>query len=314
VQAVTCIASTPFHLITGSDDSNIHVWHLARLLEMDNTIEHEPDQTLSNHRAAITSLAASQSVNPDTNICVSASKDKSCIIWNYQNGVALRTVLLPSFPIGLCLDPCARAFYVSSDDGSMFAIELFAEKALLGAQSAESSSTVVQISSAFGTVPQEARPASCLGLSYDGTVLLSGHPNGQILRWDLSSRADSTQLANLNASVTNLSFVSPLPSARRIKSASVVKPFLGSRSYNFTAQLESDLVGETRFGKMMNSKGFSNDALEQAIMALQQPQVEAVGDDALRKENEGLWDIINEQRALQKKTLQKYVEAKSATT
>ncbi|KAI1076975.1 putative ribosomal assembly complex component Ipi3 [Whalleya microplaca] len=311
VQAITCIATTPYHLITGSDDSNLHVWSVSRLLGLDSTIEHELQETLSNHRAAITSLAVSQSVNPDTNICVSASKDKSCIIWNYQHGIALRTLLFPSAPLCLCLDPCARAIYVSSDDGSLYAIELFGEKALLGPQSSEHSSTAVQVSSAFGAIPPEVGPASCMALNYDGTILLSGHPQGQILRWDLSSRADSTELASLNASVTNIVFVSPLPSPRTTRPVTVVKPFLGSRSYDFTSQLESDMVEDTRFGKMLTSNGFPNDILEQAILSLQEPAGDGAGDQELRKENEELWEIINEQRALQKKTLQRYVEAKS---
>ncbi|KAH6645841.1 WD40-repeat-containing domain protein [Truncatella angustata] len=316
VQAVSCLAVTPYHLLTGSDDSNINVWDISRLLELDTTVEHEPEKTLSNHRAAISTLVASQSVNQDTNICISASKDKSCIIWNYQTGEALRTLLFPSSPISLSLDPCARAFYVSTDDGSMFSVELFAEKALVGAQSAEASSTVVQVSSSFGSVSRETGPASCLGLNYDGTVLLSGHPNGQILRWDLSTKAIPTEVANLNASVSNLVFLSPLPSPRAVRTISIVKPFLGSRGYNLTAQLDSDLSGETRFSKMLNSKGFSPEILEEAITSLRQPQSTntAGGDEALRKENEDLWKLVNEQRALQKKTMQRYQEAKSTTT
>ncbi|KAI1500645.1 WD40-repeat-containing domain protein [Biscogniauxia marginata] len=312
VQAVTCIAATPFHLITGSDDSNIHVWLLPRLLELDSTIEHEPQETLANHRAAITSLAVGHSVNPDTNICISASKDKSCIVWNYQLGVALRTFLLPSSPLCLSLDPCGRAIYVSSEDGSLYAIELFAEKALLGPQSAEESSTAVQVSSAFAAAPQEAGPASCLGLSYDGSILISGHSRGQVLRWDLSSRADSTELANLNASVTNIIFVSPLSSPRPTKPVAVVKPFLGSRSYNFTSQLDTNMVEDTRFSKMLGSNGIPTDTLEQAILAFQEHVGHGNGDPEVQKENEELWEIINEQRTLQKKTLQRYVEAKSA--
>ncbi|KAI1140814.1 putative ribosomal assembly complex component Ipi3 [Hypoxylon sp. FL0543] len=312
VQAVTCIASTPYHLITGSDDSNIHVWSVPRLLELDSTIEHEPQETLSNHRAAITSLAVGQSVNPDTNICVSASKDKSCIIWNYQLGIALRTLLFPSSPLCASLDPCARAIYVSSEDGSLYAIDLFAEKALLGPQSAEESSTAIQVSSAFGATPQEAGPASCMALNYDGTVLISGHPQGQILRWDLSSRADSTELANINASATNIVFVPPLPSSRPTKPVAVVKPFLGSRTYNFTSQLDTDLVEDTRFSKTLKSNGLPQDALEQAILAFQTPAEDTVGDQELRKENEELWEVVKEQRALQQKTLQRYLEAKSA--
>ncbi|KAI3326953.1 WD domain-containing protein [Xylariaceae sp. AK1471] len=311
VQAVTCIAATPYHLLTGSDDSNIHVWSLSRLLELDPTIEHEPQETLSTHRAGITSLAVSQSVNPDTNICVSASKDKSCVIWNYQLGTPLRTILFPSAPISLALDICARAFYASTEDGSLFAVELFGEKALFGPQSNEEGSAAVQVSPAFGAAPQEAGPATCLGLNYDGTILLSGHTQGQVRRWDLSSRADSTELTSLNAAVTNIAFVAPLPAPRSTRPTVVVKPFLGSRTYNFTSQINTDMVNETRFSKMLNSNGIPQDMLEQAILAFQEPAGNTASDAELQKENEELWEIINEQRALQKKTLERYVEAAS---
>ncbi|KAI1124836.1 WD40-repeat-containing domain protein [Nemania abortiva] len=311
VQAVTCMALTPYHLLTGSDDSNIHVWFLSRLLELDPTIEHEPQETLSNHRAAITSLVVSQSVNPDTNICISASKDKSCVIWNYQLGTPLRTLLFSSAPISLALDPCARAFYAGTEDRSLYAVELFGEKALLGPQSSEESSAAVQVSAAFGAAPQEAGPATCLGLNYDGTILLSGHPQGQVRRWDLSSRADSTELASLNAAVTNVTFVSPLSSPKPTRPTAVVKPFLGNWSYNLTSQINSDMVDETRFSKMLASNGVPQDMLEQAILAFQEPTSNAAGDAELQKENEELWEIINEQRALQKKILERYVEAAS---
>ncbi|KAI0487606.1 WD40-repeat-containing domain protein [Xylaria cf. heliscus] len=310
VQAVTCAVVTPYHLLTGSDDSNVHVWSLSRLLELDSTTEHEPQETLSNHRAAITALAVSKSVNPDTNICISASKDKSCVVWNYQLGTPLRTILFPSAPISLALDPCARAFYASTEDRSLYAIELFGEKALFGPESSEGSAAV-QASAPFGAAPHEAGLATCLGLNYDGTILLSGHSGGQVRRWDLSSRADSTELASLNAAVTNINFVSPLSSSRPTQPMTVVKPFLGNRSYNFTARIDSDLVNETRFSKMLNSSGIPQDVLEQAILSFQEPVSSTAGDAELQKENEELWEIINEQRALQKKTLERYVEATS---
>lgn len=303
------MAVTPYHLLTGSDDSNVHVWSLARLLELDPTIEHEPQETLSNHRAAITSVIVSQSVNRDTNICISASKDKSCVIWNYQLGTPLRTVLFPSAPISLALDPCARAFYAATEDRSLYAVELFGDNALFGPQSNGEGSTAVQVPAAFGAAPQEAGPATCLGLNYDGTILLSGHPQGQFRRWDLSSRTDSTELASLNANITNITFVSPLPSPKLTRPTAIVKPFLGNRTYNFTSQITSDAVNETRFSRMLTSSGLPQDMLEQAIMAFQEPVGNTAGDAELQKENEELWEIINEQRALQKKTLERYVEA-----
>lgn len=314
VQAVSCVVATPYHVLTGSDDSDIHVWSLPQLLELDPPAEHEPERTLSNHRAAITSLAASPSVTIDTSFCVSASKDKSCIIWNYQTGDVLRTLLFPSFPLCLSLDPSARAVCAACDDGSLYLTELFADQPLLGPAS-EDAATVVQVSSPFGAAPPDVGPASCLALSYDGTTLLTGHPKGQILRWDVADNKTPVELANLNAVVTNLAFVSPFSEDKATKTVNIVKPSQAERSYTFAAQLETQLDPVSRFDALLNTPGFSDETLQSAIAAFEQPAAtaaESATEQDLRKQNEELWEIINEQRALQKHTLQRYVEAKSS--
>ena len=311
VQAVSCVAATPYHFLTGSDDSDIHVWSLPQLLELDSAAEHEPLRSLSNHRAAITGLSASPSASSDTNFCVSASKDKSCIIWNYQTGDALRTLLLPSFPLCLSLDPSARAVCVSCEDGSLYLAELFAEKPALGPGS-EDASTVVQVSSAFGATQPDVGPASCLSLSYDGTMLLTGHPRGQIMRWDIAENKSPVELANLNAAVTNIAFVSPFPADKPTTTVTIVKPSQAERAYAFTSQFDAySAPATTRFDNLLNASGFPQDAMESAIAAFYRPAAESAGDADLQKQNEELWEIINEQRALQKQTLQRYVEAKA---
>ena len=310
VQAVSCVAATPYHVLTGSDDSDIHVWSLPQLLELDSAAEHEPLRSLSNHRAAITGLSLSPSVSSDTNFCVSASKDKSCIIWNYQTGDALRTLLLPSFPLCLSLDPSSRAVCVSCEDGSLYLAELFAEKPVLGPGS-EDASTVVQVSSPFGATQPDVGPASCLSLSYDGTMLLTGHPKGQIMKWDVAENKSPVELANLNAAVTNIAFVSPFPVDKPTKTVNIVKPSQAERAYTFTAQFDASAAPATRFDSLVNASGFPLEAMESAIASFYQPAAESAGDQDLRKQNEELWEIINEQKALQKQTLQRYVEAKS---
>ncbi|KAL2129279.1 hypothetical protein VTI74DRAFT_5882 [Chaetomium olivicolor] len=310
VQAVSCVAATPYHVLTGSDDSDIHVWSLPQLLELDSAAEHEPLRSLSNHRAAITGLSVSPSVSSDTNFCVSASKDKSCIIWNYQTGDALRTLIFPSFPLCLSLDPSARAVCVSCEDGSLYLCELFAEKPLLGPGS-EDASTVVQVSSPFGATQPDVGPASCLSLSYDGTMLLTGHPKGQIMRWDIAENKSPVELANLNAAVTNVVFVSPFPADKPTTTVTITKPSQAERAYTFTTQFDSCIASETRFDSLLNATGFPQEAMGNAIAAFYQPAAESSGDQELQRQNEELWEIINEQRALQKQTLQRYVEAKA---
>ncbi|EHA45881.1 WD repeat-containing protein [Pyricularia oryzae 70-15] len=337
VQPVTCLAVTPHSVLSGSDDSNVHVWSLAQLLELDIVAEQAPERTLSNHRAAITALAASSGADggsgaTDSTLCVSASKDKTCVVWNYRTGLPLRTLLFPASPLCLSLDPCTRALTLAADDGSVYLVELFGEPALLGPHAAEAASTVVQVTSPFGMAPPEAGPASCLATSYDGTVLLSGHAKGKILQWSLADNSPPTELADLNAAVSNLVFVPPLPSSNfgqsTTKSPTIVKPAANAdKTYAFTAHFNVDLGDSTepsRFDKLMNTPGFSEDVLKQAILAFQQPSATATpavaangsSDDRneveeLRRQNEELLQIVNEQKALYKQVLQRQAGAQS---
>ncbi|KAH6885287.1 WD40-repeat-containing domain protein [Thelonectria olida] len=300
VQAVTCLAVTPHHILSGSDDSNINVWSLSRLLELHAQTEHEPDLTLSNHRGAITSLVVGPSTNPETNICVSASKDKTCIIWNFQTGQVLRTLLFPAPPLCACLDPSARALFVASEEGSLFLVELFGgEKPVLGSRCTEPSSIVVQVNTPLSTSEPEAGQPSCIAVTYDGTSILSGHTKGKILRWSLADNAHPTELANLNASVTNLHFVSRLPSAEPTKPVNIVKPNQNLKQYAFTAQLDSDLGSETRFSELLTCKGFSSQSLVSADQASFPTHSDEQQDPELARQNQQFWAIMKNHTSLQ---------------
>ncbi|KPM36348.1 hypothetical protein AK830_g10225 [Neonectria ditissima] len=301
VQAVSCLAVTPYHILSGSNDSNINVWSLSRLLSLDAHSDHEPELTLSNHRGAVTSLVAGPSTNSETSICVSASKDKTCIVWNFRTGQVLRTLLFPAAPLCACLDPSARALFVSDDSGALFLVELFGGgKPILGSRSTEPASIVVQVNAPLAVSDPEAGPPSCLALTYDGTSILSGHAKGKIFRWSLAENAHPTELANLNASVTNLCFVSPLPAPPSTKAVNIVKPNLSLKQYAFTAQLESDLGSSTRFSQMLGSKGFTSQSIEAAIPSLFPSSSIEEPDYELARQNEQFWAIINNNQALQK--------------
>lgn len=288
--------AAPYHLLTGSDDSNIHVWNLAQLLELDVGQEHEPVASLSNHRGAITSLAVSPGDNADTSLCVSASKDKTCVIWNYRSGQVLRTLLFPTAPLCLALDPATRGIFVSTEDGSIYSVSFFGATPLLGPNS-EDSSTVVQVTSKFCAVPTESGPASCLALTHDGTVLLSGHPKGQVHVWSITDQQANSgpkELTNLNAAVTNIAFVSPLaPSATMTKMWTVVKPAQMRRRYDFCTQYEADLTSETRFAAAVKAQGFPQEALDAAIAAFLQPAAADVDDELSQQQMEEQWSIID---------------------
>jgi pre-rRNA-processing protein IPI3 len=247
-----------------------------------------------------------------TNICVSASKDNTVIVWNYHTGHLLRTFLLPSTPLCLALDPCDRGVLVGFEDGSIQILEfLQANSALNSLFDTGLQNTPLQITLPPWTAPSEVGAVYCLGLSYDGTSLLSGHASGKIAQWDTGRRAFSGEIADLNAPVTNLLMQSPFPARRMTKISTVVKPRLGQNAYIFTAQL-TGTVGTNSSDSAFEGPGIPSGMLEDAISRLSRPVATSSSEDEkLRKENEELWKVINEQRALQKRTWEKYSKLKS---
>lgn len=304
MQAICAIATTSDHILTASEDANINVWSLARLLEFGADPGFEPDLTLSNHRAAITSLAAAPGENPETCLCVSTSKDKTCILWNFRTGQVLRTLLFSSIPLCATLDPAGRALFVSTEDGSLYMVDLFGDKALLGSRSTEVSSLVVQVDSPLGVADSDAGPATSLALNYDGTLLVSGHTKGRVLRWTLGDNSHPTELANLNASVTNVAFVPLLAPEESNNVATVVKPNPNQRQYTLTTQLGDAKRTASRFDSLMSAQGFPAEEMEKAAASISQVAAEdSAAVSALQKENEELKQIIAEQKELQKATM-----------
>lgn len=313
VQAVSCIAATEHHVLTGSEDSSVHVWSLPKLLELDAPADgHEPLRSLSGHRAAVAAVAVGPGNSRDARVCATVAADKTCLLWNYHTGELLRTLLFPTAPLCIALDPCLRALAVSCAGGPLFVVELFGEKPLLGARSAEAAATVVQVADAFASPPPDAGgAATCLALGPDGLALFSGHPLGHVLQWNVMDGDDQpTLVADLNAAVTNLSFVSPAEGGKNTRALTIVRPSHAERKYAFAAQFDRDLGAETRFGKLLTSTGVDQAELERAILAFQEPPAESEGDAALRSQLDEVWELLNQQRALQKQTQQLYLEAK----
>lgn len=302
VQAITCLAVSSHHLLSASEDSNINVWSLARLLEFGADAGQEPERVLSNHRGAITDLVIGPSTNAETSLCASSSSDKTCILWNYRSGQVLRTLLFPSVPICISLDAALRALFVCADDGGLYLIELFGDKPLLGSRSSELASIAVQVKAPLGVAEADHGPASCMLVSYDGTSVITGHTKGKILHWHLLDSSHPTELGDLNATVTNLASVPPLSPGESCKIVSVVKPNQNQRQYAITAQLEGHVKSyaeaqpPVRFDGLLNHAGLSAVALEEFTTSFYSTQLDSR--DHLRKENDEMRAIIEEQRAL----------------
>lgn len=278
----------------------------------------EPSRSLSNHRAAITSLTVGHG-STRTNVCVSTSKDKTAVVWNYHSGTLLRTFLLPSTPLCSILDPCDRAVYLGYENGSIQPISLFdPASATNSLYNPALQSTPIQVSPMpFAGPPADLGAAYTLDVSYDGTVLLSGHDSGKIIQWEIGLKKFACELSDLNAPVNNIVFLSPFAETLPSKTITVVKPKIGEGRNTFTGQFMTE-IGSSSFESICSGAGFPTDLLEEVIMGFNTSApaptiMEPVGDPAiqkemeeLRKKNAELWELVNAQKVLQKRTYDKF--------
>ena len=221
LQAVSCLCITPKneYIISGSADSSVNVWSPARLVAFEHPSggfsndepSNTPINTFSGHRSAITTIAAGHS-QITTNFAVSAADDGTCYVWHVETCQILRTLLLPSFPISIALDPADRVVYFGSKEGRIQSWDIF-QQAIQSNLSTSNSSTTLPIQlfakDSWSTPSTDIGSVSCLTLSYDGTSLLSGHTTGTIIRWDAAKHRIVNEVTNLGQPVTNIEMLKP---------------------------------------------------------------------------------------------------------
>ncbi|OJD18030.1 hypothetical protein AJ78_01922 [Emergomyces pasteurianus Ep9510] len=226
-------------ILSGSEDSNIHVWSIPLLTSFSRpstsqtqTQHNSPLRTFSYHRAPITSLAVGHSRSKN-NIAISTSRDNTAIVWEYRTGKSLRTYLLPSTPLCSVVDPADRAFYVGYEDGSVQMIDFFKISSIQNIlHDSNHQSTPSQLSANERWFPPnlDLGAAQCLTLSYDGVTLLSGHKGGAIVCWDIAKGRYASTITTYGCPVTNLQMLAPTGFTRydeqvsRMAIHNVVKP------------------------------------------------------------------------------------------
>ncbi|KAF2202232.1 WD40 repeat-like protein [Delitschia confertaspora ATCC 74209] len=288
--------------LSGSSDAMIHVWSLLAVLSFSPDTSRSPIRTLSTHRGPITSLICGHS-STAANVAISISQDKSAIVWDYRNGVALRTYLLPDVPTTLSLDPADRAFYVAYEDGSLQTISFFddiqqsAPTDTLRDPALSHRPVQPPTGSRFNAASQNLGSVISSSLSWDGTTLVSGHTSGKVASWDLAKRTYITTLATLPGPVTNLQFLPPtgFPNVKTpsFKIQTVVKPRhdlatgnegagMVPQNYGLNMQFTSHLSvpsisaaessgrgGKSEFKHALTHPSFPTDMLEESILELQ---------------------------------------------
>jgi pre-rRNA-processing protein IPI3 len=298
LQAVSCLCATPKnkYIISGSADSGINVWSVARLVAFeqpsDGYGDAEPSNTpvraFSAHRSTVTAIACGRSSNA-TNFAVSAADDGTCYVWHIETCQILRTLLLPSPSISITLDPADRVIYFGCVDGHIQSWNVF-EAAVKSKMPLSNSSNTPPIQlrakDSWPVSSTDIGSATCLTLSYDGTTLLSGHANAAIMRWDVAKRRIMNEVTNLGQPVTNIEMLRPdgFPNQPKptLVIAQVVKPNLEFASmkdngscgvpakYNLhvTITAPKAMSGYDDFEQALTGPGIPQSMLDAAVRSL----------------------------------------------
>ena len=285
-------------ILSGSTDPNVRVWSLPALLEYrvasDDFVQQNvlaPIRSLSNHRAAVTAVAFGHGGHK-TNIAVSVSRDHTCVVWDYHLGKILHTFMLASSPFCLTLDPVDRAAYIGYEDGSVQMVDFHKTSSMKSKlYDLDQRNTPTQTPETDRWfIPQNiTSQVLCVQVSYDGTMLLTGHQDGKVHAWDVARGKHRQQIADFAAPITNLTMLSPTgflgTEKHSIKLHHVIKPRYGSFAsaaegngtvppdYNFTCQFNTNLLlldtdDNDIFQKALTHPSFPSSLIDKALSEL----------------------------------------------
>ena len=352
LQAVSSLLVTnnQSFILSGSADSNIHVWSLPNLisfpkastLSTSNALSNVPLRTFSNHLSGISALSCGHS-STATNFAVSASDDNNCYIWAIDSCEILRAVLLPSTPLCLAVDPADRAIYAGNDDGNIHCIDLFRPKSNSATHATDSVHNATQggalhldSKDSWSAASADIGPAQCISLSYDGTMLISGHGSGRILSWDVAKGRVQKSIADFGQSVTNLIMLRPdgLPIERPMfEVKAITKPKIDysmptkrgttgiPAGYSLQGQIlprlfsrqppppPDDELRQVQFYTALESPFFTQDMIDEAIKDLSATSQAGSGVDTAADRNIAKIEKMEQQIVKLNGSLQQYATA-----
>lgn len=282
------------------------MWSLISLLSFSAAFQQpggdpplSPVRSLAGHRDAVSSVKFGHGTSK-TNILVSVSEDNTCIVWDYHSGMSLHTFLLKSSPLCLAIDPVDRAAYIGYEDGSIQFVDFFRASSATNMQNdyAQQSKPTSMPESDHWFMPKNLNSSLlCIGVSFDGTLILSGHQDGRIHMWDTARGKYRQQLVDFAAPVTNLQMLLPTgfknEEAPPVRLHQVTKPKYETFSdtngdgakvptnYNFFGQFMTDVhlgeipESEQIFQKALHSPFFPQSLHEEVLASFAGPDQNA---------------------------------------
>ncbi|KAL3514483.1 hypothetical protein ACH5RR_027200 [Cinchona calisaya] len=181
-------------LISGAEDGSVRVWSLLMIFDDQRREEAKYlyEYSFSEHTLKVTDLVTGY--GGCSAIIVSSSEDRTCKVWSLSRGKLLRNIVFPSIIDAVALDPGEHIFYAGGRDGKIYI-------AALNAQVNHSSNYGMHI---IGSLSEHGKAITCLGLSMDGYLLVSGSEDGMVRVWDTKTRNITRVFRHAKGPVNNV--------------------------------------------------------------------------------------------------------------
>ncbi|KAL7397561.1 hypothetical protein ABVT39_023972 [Epinephelus coioides] len=194
-QDVTCLKFTDdsSHFVSGGKDNLALVWSLSSVIQVDLSHTPEPRHVLSRHSLPITDLHCGL-MGAQARVAT-ASLDQTVKVWELSSGELLLSVLFDVEIMSVTFDPCEYFLFCGGSDGNIFQVSLCSQS-LSQDKAFQSDSEGNQVFKGHRNL------VTCLSVSIDGTLLLSGSHDETVRLWDIQSKQSIRCLAH-KGPVTN---------------------------------------------------------------------------------------------------------------
>ncbi|GLC77789.1 hypothetical protein PLESTB_000955900 [Pleodorina starrii] len=204
-------------LLSGGEDTLVHAWLLADLLESSLDVDRAGPTALAqptplhswfDHTLQVTALVAG--AGEAAAVLASASLDRTVKLRRLADGCLLRSLAFPAAIHDIVLDAGEETLYAAGADGVVYAAALGADAGAFGAGADAATATTTgvlgladaQDGSGYQMFVGHSQPVTCLTLASPdwlertgaeaqyrhGSVLITGAEDGTVRVWDLHSR------------------------------------------------------------------------------------------------------------------------------
>ncbi|GMM47689.1 chromatin-binding/pre-rRNA-processing protein [Pichia kluyveri] len=217
-QPLTHITTYSGFIATGSKDSRIVIYTINSLFmnNNENNENEKPYAILTDHTLEITSLTFTKGLNNDIKL-ISSSLDSTIRIYSLTISAKLITTIVSTNPItSFVCDPAMRAIYIGMNNGNIRYVPLFKinpkNKIIESVGGLGKIITLKPDTELLDTITVHAEnhkdvsdiKITCMKLSFDGTLLITGDNLGSLYVIDITTKQIRKKMKDLVGEICNI--------------------------------------------------------------------------------------------------------------